>query len=213
MANAYASIAHLDRQVTNTSSGVTSSYDSGTGTTTWTIPYNVPTDQMTGGQLTIGRSDTNVWLQDSKQAVNSGVTVTRPATNQIAVTGLGDMTAVAVLIGLLYNASYELSTIYMRNQRGGAETRGRTRLGYLSITYAPMTDMTVMFTPQGRPPYTYVFYDPTAQNDNPEIFPYRVPLQGRNEDALIVVSNNTPGSTRMVNFDWEGDLTIRSRGV
>jgi hypothetical protein len=212
MANNAAAVAHLDRQVTDSTSGVSSAYSS--PTTTWTIPYSVATDQATDGYLAICRTDTNVWLNPVVPPL-PGVTVTRPASNQIAVAGLGNLTSVPILIGLLYSMSYELSTIYFRNQKGGADQRGRLRLGYLNISYEPMTDMTVIVTPQGRSSYSYVFNDPTAQqSDSPgdlEIAPFRVPIQCRNEDATIVISNNTPGSTRLVAFDWEGMFVVRSR--
>lgn len=210
--NNAASISHLDRQVTNSTPGVSASF--GGSTTTWTIPYSVATDGSQG-TLTICRSDTNTWFGDALQPVNSGVAVTRPASNQIAVTGAGNLTAVPVLIGLLYPMTWELSTIYFRNQKGGADQRGRLRLGYIEFSYEPMTDVTITVTPQGRSPYSYVFHDPTAQQFQApadlEIAPFRVPVQCRNEDATIVLSNNTPGSTRIVAWDWEGMLVVRSR--
>jgi hypothetical protein len=212
MTNSNASIAHLDRQVTNTTPGVTSDYSN--PTTTWTLPYSVAPDGSQG-VLTICRTDTNVWFGDALQPVNAGVTITRPAANQIAVSGAGDLTAVAVLIGLLYPMTWELSTIYFRNQKGGVDQRGRLRLGYIEFSYEPTTDFTVVVTPQGRSSYSYVFHDPTAQQFQApadlEIMPFRVPIQCRNEDATIQIQNNTPGSTRLVGFDWEAMLVVRSR--
>ncbi len=211
--NNNASIAHLDRQITNTTPGVTASYSA--PTTTWTLPYSLATDGSQG-TLTVCRSDTNTWFGDALQTVNTGVTVTRPAANQIAVSGAGNLTAVPVLIGVLYPMTWELSTIYFRNQKGGVDQRGRLRLGYIEFSYEPMTDMTITVVPQGRSPgYSYVFHDPTAQQFQApadlEIMPFRVPVQCRNEDATITVTNNTPGSTRLVGFDYEAMLVVRSR--
>ena len=213
--NSFASISHLDRKITNTTSGVTSAYNAGTHTTTWTLPYSVNTDQTTQGHLTIARTDTSVWFEDSAQAVNAGLTVTRPAANQIAVTSvaLGNLTAIPVVIGVIYTSSFQLSTIYQRNEKGGVEQRGRLRQGYLNMSTEPMTNATCTVTPQGRSPYTYVFYDPTAQNDAEEIKPWRIPVQCRNEDSTIAFSDSTPGSFRFILYDWEGYLTLRSRGV
>lgn len=194
----------MDRGVTNVTSGVSSVF--GGGVTTWTLPYSITTDQVTDGYLAIARTDTNVWLNPVGGL--PGVVVTRPAANQIAVSGLGNLTTVPVLIGVLYNMTYQLSTIYLRNQKGGVEQRGRLRLGYVNISHAPMTDMSVIVTPQGRGSYTYVFSDPTA---DVEVSPFRVPIQGRNEDLTIVIQNNTPGSTRLEAIDWEGEYVVRSR--
>lgn len=211
MANSYASISHVDRQITNLTTGVTSAYSA--PTTTWTIPYTVNTDQVTQGHLTISRTDTATWFEDAAQAVNAGVTVTRPANNKIAVSGAGNLTAVPVLIGVLFNASWELSTIYERDQNKQAEQRGRLRLGYFHFAYEPMTNLTATVTPQGRSPYVYVFYDPTAGAGMDEVKPFTIPIQARNEDSTIVFSDSTPGSFRIVSYDWEGTLTMRARGV
>ena len=211
MPNSFASISHLDRKVTNTTPGVTSAF--GGSTTVFTLPYNVNVDQTTQGHLTIARTDTNVWFEDMAQAVNAGVSVTRGSSNTLSVTGAGDLTAVPIVIGIIYTSSFALSTIYQRNQQGGAEQRGRLRLGYLNVSYAPMTNVTVTVTPQGRSPYQYVFYDPTAQNDAPENYPWHVPLQCRNEDSTIAFSDSTPGSFRIVMLDWEATLSLRSRAV
>lgn len=211
MSNSAIAVSHLDRGVTNTTTGVSSAYSN--PTTTWTFPYNVATNQSTDGYLAICRTDTNVWLNPA--AGLAGVTVTRPATNQIAVAGLGNLTSVPAFIGVLYNMTYELSTIYFRNQKGGVDQRGRLRLGFMNISYDPTTDFTVTVTPQGRSAYDYTFSDPTAQQSNTpgdlEIAPFRVPIQCRNEDATITITNNTPGGTRLIAFDWEGMYVIRSR--
>lgn len=202
--NSFAAVAHMDRGVTDDTTGVSSVF--GGGTTTWTFPYSIATNQSTDGYLAIARTDTNIWLNPVGGI--PGVVVTRPNTNQIAVSGLGDLTGTPVLIGVLYNMTYELSTLYLRNQKGGVEQRGRLRVGYLNISHAPMTDMSVVVTPQGRGSYTYVFSDPTA---DVEISPFRVPIQGRNEDLTIVITNDTPGSTRLEAMDWEGEYVVRSR--
>lgn len=212
MANSFASISHLDRKVT---SGLTPSYNGGSDTTTWNLPYSVNTNQTTQGHLTICRTDTNVWFEDSSQAVNSGVTVTRPTATSIAVTGLGSsLAAVPVAIGVLYTASFQLSTIYQRNEKGGAEQRGRLRLGYAEVSYEPMTNVTTSVQPQGFATSTpYVFNDPTAQAGQFETMPFRFPIYARNEDTIVAFTDSTPGSFRIVMLDWEGTLTLRSRGV
>ena len=214
VANSVASCTHLDRQITNRTAGVSLSYDSGTDTNTYTLPYSINTNNTTDGYLTIAITGSYRWLEDPNQVANANIVVSRPQANQIAVVGnQRTLATTPVLIGVLYLSSYELSTIYQRNQKAGVEQRGRLRIGYVNISYLPMTDLTVTVTPQGRDPYTYTFYDPTAQQDNPEIQPFRFPVQCRNEDSTIVFSTFTPGSFRLAMLDWEGQLTVRSRPV
>lgn len=212
MANSYAAVSHLDRKVT---SGLTPSYDSGTDTTTWNLPYSVNTNQTAQGHLTIARTDTSVWFEDSTQVANMGVTVSRPSATSIAVAGLGvSLASVPVVIGVLFTASFELSTIYQRNEKGGVEQRGRLRLGYLEMSYGPTTNVTLEVTPQGSAsPTSTVFNDPTAQAGQPETMPFRVPIYARNEDTSIVFTDSTPGSFQIVMVDWEATLTMRSKGV
>ena len=119
-----------------------------------------------------------------------------------------------ILIGVLFTASFELSTIYQRNEKGGVEQRGRLRLGYLEMSYGPTTNVTLEVTPQGSAsPTSTVFNDPTAQAGQPETMPFRVPIYARNEDTSIVFTDSTPGSFQIVMVDWEATLTMRSKGV
>ena len=208
--NNFAAIAHLDRKLT---SGLSPTYNASTSTTTFFLPYTVNVDQKTQGHLTIARTDLNIWFEDTTQASNGSIVVTRPTPSSIAVTGAGNLIPIPVVVGVLYTSSFQLSTIYERNEKGGVEQRGRLRLGYMEFSYEPMTNMSVVVTPQGRAPYTYTFNDPTAQGDMLEVKPFKFPIQARNEDTTILITDSTPGSFRPVVLDWEATLTIRARGV
>ena len=226
-----AAVTHLDRQFHLAASSGSVAYD-GAFTTTWTLPYSINTDQATQGHVTVCIYDTTtpffMWVEDAGQVALSTATfplgttftLSRPLATTVAVTlggvavsGSCSLVAAPVIIGVGYSASFELSTIYQRNEKGGAEQRGRLRMGYMEFSYSPMTNVTATVTPQGRAPYTYTFYDPTAQADAPEIVPFRFPVQGRNEDLTIVFSDASPGSFNFSLIDWEATLTMRSRGV
>jgi hypothetical protein len=223
-----AAVSHLDRQFFAAAN--TASYD-GVFTTTWTLPYSVATNG-TQGHLTIAIYNDpiigNMWYEDPGQialspfatigAVTFTVIRNSPTTISVVaggpfVSGLASLVGYSVIIGVVYPSSFELSTLYQRNEKGGAEQRGRLRMGYMEFSYSPMTNVTLTITPQGRSPYTYTFYDPTAQAGAAETMPFRVPVQGRNEDLSIVFSDSTPGSFNFSLIDWEATLTMRSRGL
>jgi len=192
------SAQYIDRQVAQDTTGVTEAYDTLSDTTTWTLPYNVATDGSEGTLVVARRSPAEV------------LTSTRPATNKIAVTGRGDLTATSVYIGVLSPFRYKMSRIYFRPKDEVPETRGRLKLNYLNIIYRDTTDFQVIVTLQGRSPYTYTFKSPDGL---PASGTLHVPVQGQNEQVTIELVNNTPGICVFSSIDWEGYYATRSRRV
>lgn len=189
-------VRHLDRRYTQASSGVSSAYNAGSNTTTWTLPVNIATDGSEGSVIVVNRSSLVTY------------TTTRPAANQVAVTGQGDLTGASVYIGVSYAFSYTPSRIFMRRQEE-AETGGWLTIRNLKINYRDTTNFTVTVTLAGRAtPWTYTF-----SNTNPSTDEFHVPVQGRNTIATIIISNATPGGCAFSSIDWEGSFTMRSQRV
>src|ERR1043166_2369017 len=130
---------YLDRRVSNTTPGVSAAYNAGTNTTTWTLPFNVATNGSEGVLQVVKRGTTITLL-----------TSTRPAANQIAVTGQGDLTAASVYIGVQYEFRYKFSRLYFRNRDEEPETLGWLTLRYVDVLYHDTTDFNVVITLDGR---------------------------------------------------------------
>lgn len=189
------SVRYLDRRLTETSTGVSSNYDSGADKTTWTVPYEVATDGSEGDLVVVRR--------DGSPEVYS---VTRPAVNKVAVSGKGDLTGVQVYIGVKYTFEYDPTPIFLRDRQGRVDDRGRLQLRYVDLRYHKTTDLEVTVSSTGRSDQVY-----TVDVDSPEEGSLRIPVAARNTYTSFVFKNDTPGGCAISRLTWEGDLTTRSR--
>jgi hypothetical protein len=191
--NAVEKVRYLDRRLSNDSPGVTAAYD-GTSTTTWTLPYAVAVNGSQGTLVVCRRSPALL------------LPVTRPAPNQIAVTGYGDLTAADVYIGILYNFLYQPTRIYLRGEDGTPEVGGRMRLNSINVHYADTTDMTITVATTGRAPRNTPMSAPTPENGK-----VPVSIQARHDTVEVTIENNTPGPCALLGIEWEGFYHTRSK--
>lgn len=190
-------LLYLDRRVDQTTTGVSSAF--AVATTTWTLPFNVATNGSEGTLVIVNRT-TGLVLAS-----------TRPAANQIAVTGQGNLTAASVYIGVLYEFRYKLSRIYYRLQQEVPETGGFLMLRWLTAFYHDTTYFDVVVTLLGRAARTYT--TSVAALGLPVSGKVRLPIQSVNDNATIELVNFTPGVCAFSGLDWEGDFAMRSRRV
>lgn len=181
--------AHVDRRWP-LATGTLSS-----GNTTWTLPYSVATDGS-AGEVVVVRQDTL-----------AEITSTRPSAT--TVKAVGDFHTVPVYVGLRYTMYFKLSTIFMRKgQSSEAVTSGRLQLNYIRLSHSNTTKFSAVVTPQGRSAYTYPFVGPDI-TDLPGQF--NIPLQARNLNLGIEISDSSVTDARFSGYDWEGRYTIRSK--
>jgi len=186
--------AHLDRYKRFTAG----TYSSTTNKTTWTLPYSLATNG-TEGTVVVRRADTNVDL-----------TATRPSATTVSADG--NLSAVAVDIGIAYTAEFTLSTIFKRDQRSQgqpADTSGRLTLNNITLHHDHTDGFSVKVTPKGRSAYTYQPRVGSIGGSGD----FRVPVHARNEDATIEVTDTSGGAFRFSGFDWEGRYNLRSRSI
>jgi hypothetical protein len=181
----------LDRKAT---------YSAGDGvyanpTTTWTLPYSCATDGSEG-TIVVVRTDTG-----------AQITCTRPTATTVAATG--DFSAVEVVIGITYTFSHTFSTIFQRyGQNAEALTTGRLQLSRLRLDYEDTRGFTVSVTPLGRPTRSKSV-DESADSDGT----LTMPVQCRNKDAIITITNSQPTQLRITGAEWEGNYYSRSKNV
>lgn len=181
---------HLDRRLEGTSPGVSVGYAS--GSTTWTLPYSVAVDGSEG-VLAVVRRDTGEVLPS-----------TRPSGTQVRAAG--DYRSVPVFIGILYDFVYRPTRLFLRNQEGVPETRGRLQLRYLDVHFSSTTDLTVRVAPQGRRAAEHHLNSPEPKSGT-----IRVPIQARNTSVDIEMVSSGPGAVSLTGLDWEGFYTTRAR--
>jgi hypothetical protein len=190
-------LRYLDRRVSLDTTGVSAAYDSGTDTTTWTLPYTVATDGSEG-TMAVAREDTLVWY-----------TAKRPASNQVSVSGYGDLSLTAVFIGVLYCFQFDPLRPYLREQSGQVDDRGRLTVNYIDVQYHETTDLTATASiGLGRSNVQKV----VKQNVTGDGL-LRIPIMARNERVNLSLTNCTPGGCKISTMEYEAKLTQRSRRV
>lgn len=183
---------YLDRRVENTTPGVTISYSG--GETDWFLPYDVPVDGSSGVPLVV--------RQDTREVI--------PATHidYRILRAVGDYRTVPVYIGISYDFVYQPTRLYLRDQDGSPETRGRLQLRYLDVHFANTTDLRVVTTLQGRPSRTTNYSTPEPTSGH-----IRIPVQSQNTAADFTIYGPGPGAVTLTGLDWEGFYTSRTRRV
>jgi hypothetical protein len=167
--------------------------------TTWTLPYAVATDGSEGIVVVI------------LNLIGSGDTIiptTRPSPTTVRSVDTVDYSEYPAVIGISYDFSATLSTLYKRDQNGKAETRGRTQVRSITPAYGDTKAFSVEVTPQGRATRTTAVAFAAATDDEK-----RVPVLTENEQATIVLKNTTPFESRITGLDWEGFYHTRSQRV
>lgn len=133
-------LTHLDRKVNELTSGVSSSYDSGTDKTTWTLPYTLNTS-ATCRVVTRMKTGSSVTPAIPLQGIEvSGATIKAN----------GDHTTDPVFIGEEYEARYQFSTpVLKQKSKDGsvAVAEGRLQILRWSLTYANSGTFDVVVTP------------------------------------------------------------------
>jgi hypothetical protein len=162
--------------------------------TTWDLPYSIPTDGSEGTVMVV---------------VGGAVIATsRPSATTVATTADVNLSASSATIGVRYDFSYTLSTIYPRDKDGKADTRGRLQLSRAVLRYRDSREFDVQVTPTGRTQRTYAFAETSAEDGE-----LRFPIQTRNTDASITIVNDSPFPSVITGLDWEGTLVNRSRRI
>lgn len=127
----------MDRRVL-----LTGSYSSGTGLTTWTVPY-------------AHGNEGAVILTDDFPSMGSPVQLTYASS--ITVTALGDYSSGEVVFGIPYRMYVEMSKQYTQDAEGAAITTGVLKLQRLTLDYKDTGYFSVAVTPKYRATSIYTF--------------------------------------------------------
>ena len=195
---------HLDRRVTDATTGVSSTYDASTNTTTFTLPYKLNT-AATMQVVTRKTSGAN--------AGQSLTVVSTDATNRRVVVS-GNHTGTAVFIGEKYTMKYEFSELHLQRNKNtyAAEpiTAASHRVRYGRVNYGQTSFFKVTVTPKGGTSSTYVFNgnllnEPETQLGSVALYDghFQFPVLADHDRVTIELENDSPLPSRFLSCEWE----------
>lgn len=178
----------LDRLITDTTDGVTITFDG--EDTDIVIPYIAEV----GSDFAIVRTDTNAVLVSELCHIDEATgetTLVVPGVNLIGI---------PLKMGIPYATVLVLSTIYPRNRETGKPAiGGRLNLRYVKIHYENTRSFTVGVTAQGRPERLYPFTSATPVDGI-----FSVPVLAQNVGSVIRIYTTAPLDLNISGYEWEG---------
>ena len=193
---------HLDRRVTEGTSGVSASYDAGTNATTFTLPYDLGT-----------AATMQVVTRTSGGTLGGQILpVTATATNSVTVAG--DKSSTPVYIGEQYTLKYEFSELHLQQNKNTYTAQPITaashRVRYGRLNYGETAFFTVKVTAKGGTADTYIFNgnllnEPETQLGSIGLYDghFQFPVMADHDRVTIELENNSPLPSRFLSCEWE----------
>lgn len=200
-------LTRLDRKVSSADMAA-GSYSLGTGLTTYTLPFTVPT------------ADEAIFVACSRE-VSGNVA---PAGVQEVISDItgttiklqGDTTLVPLWFGYRVAFEYEFSTQLVRQDspNGGMNvlSEGRLQMHYLSLEFGNTAFFEVEVTAVDRTMKTYTFSRPTMSSTNPlttESSRYKVPIMTRADTVTIKIVSDSYLPLAILSAEWTGQFMVR----
>ena len=216
---------HLDHKVTEATTGVSISYNSGTDVTTFTLPYRLNASMsVVGRYLANGETSTFVDTQGNTKTLKPGQVVqTTNTTNgsTSTITANGDFRNSKVIIGESYLMHYRFSQQRLtEGANAGEMISGRLQLHHFYIKFEDTGFFKVEVTPENRDTSTHKFTGRFLGSSsaaigqiNLETGTFRVPIMSRADRVDIDVKNDTFLPTQLSSAEYEAMFHMRSRRV
>lgn len=216
---------HLDHKVTEATTGVSISYNSGTDVTTFTLPYRLNASMsVVGRYLATGETSTFVDTQGNTKTLKPGQVVqTTNTTNgsTSTITANGDFRNSKVIIGESYLMHYRFSQQRLtEGSNAGEMISGRLQLHHFYIKFEDTGFFRVEVTPENRDTSTHKFTGRFLGSSsaaigqiNLETGTFRVPIMSRADRVDIDVKNDTFLPTQLSSAEYEAMFHMRSRRV
>ena len=213
---------HLDHKVTEATSGVSVSYSSGTGLSTFTVPYRLRANMtVVGRYLATGETSTFVDAQGNTKTLVSGQVLQTTNTTDgstSTITATGDFRNSKFIIGEPYEMHYRFSKQKVDSGGGTPEMiSGRLQIHHFYFKYEDAGFFQVEVTPENRDTSIHKFTGRllgTASSAIGEINldtgTFKVPIMSKSDRVNIDVKNNTFLPTRLASAEYEGVFHIRS---
>ena len=217
---------HLDHKVTEATTGVSVSYSSGTGLSTFTVPYRLRANMnIVGRYLGSGETSTFVDAQGNTKTLVSGqVLSTTNLTNgsTSTITATGDYRNSKFIIGEPYEMHYRFSKQRLTEQGAGSPeyVGGRLQIHHFYIKYEDAGFFKVEVTPENRDTSIHKFTgrllgsaSAAIGQINLDTGTFKVPIMSKSDRVDIDIKNDTFLPTRLASAEFEGVFHIRSRRI
>ena len=217
---------HLDHKVTEATTGVSVSYSSGTGLSTFTVPYRLRANMnIVGRYLGSGETSTFVDAQGNTKTLTSGqVLSTTNLTNgsTSTITATGDYRNSKFIIGEPFEMHYRFSKQRLTEQGAGSPEYigGRLQIHHFYIKYEDAGFFKVEVTPENRDTSIHKFTgrllgsaSASIGQINLDTGTFKVPIMSKSDRVDIDVKNDTFLPTRLASAEFEGVFHIRSRRI
>ena len=215
---------HLDHKVTEATTGVSVSYSSGTGLSTFTVPYRLRANMnIVGRYLGTGETSTFVDAQGNTKTLVSGqVLSTTNLTNgsTSTITATGDFRNSKFIIGEPYEMHYRFSKQRLTEQGAGSPeyVGGRLQIHHFYIKYEDAGFFKVEVTPENRDTSIHKFTgrllgsaSASIGQINLDTGTFKVPIMSKSDRVDIDIKNDTFLPTRLASAEFEGVFHIRSK--
>ncbi len=217
---------HLDHKVTEATTGVSVSYSSGTGLSTFTVPYRLRASMnIVGRYLSNGETSTFVDAQGNTKNLTSGQVISTSNTTNgstSTITAIGDYRNSKFIIGEPYEMHYRFSKQRLTEQGAGSPeyVGGRLQIHHFYINYEDAGFFKVEVTPENRDTSTHKFTgrllgaaSAAIGQINLDTGTFKVPIMSKSDRVEIDIKNNTFLPTRLASAEFEGIFHMRSKRI
>ena len=215
---------HLDHKVTEATSGVSVSYSSVTGLSTFTVPYRLRANMnIVGRYLASNETSTFVDVSGNTKTLVSGqaLTTTNATDGSTStITAAGDFRNSKFIIGEPFLMHYRFSQQRLTEGAGGPTEllSGRLQLHHFYIKYEDTGFFQVEVTPENRDTSLHKFTgrllgaaSASIGQINLDTGTFKVPIMSKSDRVDIDVKNNTFLPTLLASAEYEGVFHMKSR--
>tara|TARA_R100001463_G_scaffold114827_1_gene170011 strand:- start:1390 stop:3882 length:2493 start_codon:yes stop_codon:yes gene_type:complete len=220
---------HLDRKVTEATSGVSIAYNSSTKISTITLPYKLTANmEFFGRYLASGETSTFVDTSGATQTLKPGqnlfATNTTDGTTSTVTINNADVRNSKFIIGEPYEMHYRFSSQRLTESSGGQKSgeiiSGRLQLKHFYIKFEDTGFFKVEVTPDNNTTSTHLFTgrllgasSATIGQINLETGTFKVPIMSRADRVTIDVKNDSFLPTILSSAEYEAMFHMRSRRI
>jgi len=219
---------HLDRKITEATTGVSVAYNSATDVSTFTVPYKLNAAmQIVGRYLASGETSTYVDTQGNTQSLKPGQVIASTNTadgTTSTITANGDYRNSKFIIGEPFIMHYRFSSQRLTESSGGQKSgeiiSGRLQLKHFYIKFEDTGFFKVEVTPDNNTTSTHKFTgrflgasSASIGQINLETGTFKVPIMSRADRVSIDVKNDTFLPTVLSSAEYEAMFHMRSRRI
>jgi hypothetical protein len=192
---------HLDRK-----KSLTGVYSSGTGLTTWTLPY------IDAGTFSV--------ILGSSFPTNKGTRLNTSRPSSTTITAVGNYSAYPCIVGRDYTQKYRFSEFYVRDAKGVSVVGNHLKLRRIHLSYTDTGYFQVQVTPLARDTSTYectpfIIGTTSAIIGTPTMVSgkFTVPIRTSNIGVHIDILNSSYLPAIFQSAEWDGEYVPKSQRI